>query len=38
MELIDTFETTDEQGITWVTEVYRTEGGGTYETTRRKDM
>lgn len=36
MELIDTRETVDDQGVTWVTDVYRTDGDGTYENTYPK--
>lgn len=37
MKLIETKEIIDEQGVTWVTDVYKTEGGGTYENTYRKE-
>lgn len=33
---IDTRETVDDQGVTWVTDVYRTDGDGTYENTYPK--
>lgn len=36
MELIETKEITDEQGVTWVSDIYKTDGGGTYENTYRK--
>lgn len=37
MELIETIEMTDDSGVTWVTDIYKTKGGGTYENTYRKE-
>lgn len=37
MELIESVENVDEQGVAWITDIYKTEGNGTYENTYRKE-